>query len=399
MKLLKKRNCSVCNADDFTEVFHQEYKSVTAFSGASYSQTVALCNKCGFACSNPAPSNEELSKYYQMFSNYENPQRDGKESEQMLAKWDRAYEIIEKHFPIKFCGSVLEIGCATATGLSVFKSKGWDVLGIEPSDNAVKIARDLYDIEVLNGIFDRTIIADRGPFDVIVLSHVLEHMLSPDLILDDIRNLLGDKGLVYIEVPNLLRPFVPMGYFTIEHVNYFTPTSLSNLLNIHGLSAETELFDNSVEIDPFYPVIVAVCKKSRPSIDIRNDYEAACKSIYEYTQSSGEIATKMQSKIDEIVNTTKKGRIGIWAAGIHTSQLLSITTLSNEPIACVFDNDRKKHGKWINGIEIIGFAGPESATELVDVIVISSKASESEIYEQIKYLRDYGIRVYKLYDD
>ena len=398
MKLIK-RNCSVCNANDFTEAYHQEYKSVAAFSGDSYSQTVVLCNKCGFVYSNPAPSNDELSEYYQMFSNYENPQRDGIESKQMLAKWERTYEIVEKHFASNYRGAVLEIGCATATGLSVFKSKGWDVLGIEPSDNAVKIARDLYDIEVISGIFDSTLLVDRGSFDIVILSHVLEHLLSPDLILDDIRSLLGDKGLVYIEVPNLLRPLVPMGYFTIEHVNYFTPTSLSSLLNIHGLSAEIELFDNSADIEPFYPVIATVGKKSHPSRDIHNDYEAAYKSIHDYAQSSGKYVEKIQSRIDEIVNNTKRGRIGIWAAGIHTSQLLSITTLSNEPIACVFDNDRKKHGKRINGVEIMGLTVPESAAELVDAIVISSKASETEIYEQIKYLQEYGIRIYKLYDD
>jgi 2-polyprenyl-3-methyl-5-hydroxy-6-metoxy-1,4-benzoquinol methylase len=398
MKLVK-RNCSVCNADEFTEAFHQEYKSVAAFGGASYSQTVVLCNKCGFSFSNPSPSNEELSKYYQMFSNYENPQRDGKESEQMLAKWERTYKIVENHFSANYRGSVLEIGCATATGLSTFKSKGWDVLGIEPSDNAVKIARNLYDIEVLNGIFDSKMLIDKGLFDVVILSHVLEHLLLPNTILDDIRNLLGDNGLVYIEVPNLLRPFVPIGYFTIEHVNYFTPTSLSNLLNIHGLSAEIELFDNSEDIEPFYPVIAVVGKKSEASHDISNDYETAFKVIRDYELTSGKTVTKIQSKLDEVVENTKRGRIGIWAAGIHTSQLLSMTSLSNEPIACVFDNDPKKHGKRINGIEIKGFTGPESAAELVDAVVISSKAFESEIYEQIKYLQEYGIRVYKLYDE
>lgn len=398
MKLVK-RNCSVCGQDDFTVALNQEYKSVTAFGGNSYSQTVAVCNNCGFTYSNPAPSNEELSKYYQMFSNYENHQRDGKESEQMLAKWERTYNLVEKHFPKNFHGSVLEIGCATATGLSIFKSKGWDVLGIEPSGIAVDIARDLYDIEVINGIFDSKLLINRGPFDIIILSHVLEHLLLPNLILKDIRNLLGDKGLIYIEVPNLLRPFVPMGYFTIEHLNYFTPTTLLSLMEVEGFAVEIDLFDNSADIEPFYPVISAVGKKSDQSRDMGNDYEASYKAIQDYKQSSGKALANMQSRIDFITENTQQGRLGIWAAGIHTSQLLSMTTLSNESIACVFENDPKKHGKYINGIEIIGFTDPESAAKLVDAIVISSKAAENEIYNKIKYLQEYGISIYKLYDE
>ena len=397
---LSNRTCSVCNSNNFTEAFHQQYESVTAFGGAGYSQTVVICKNCGFTYSNPSPGPEELMKYYQMFSNYENPQRAGKESEQMVAKWKRTYDLIEKHFPTNYTGNVLEIGCATATGLSIFKSKGWNVLGIEPSAAAANIARQLYDIEVIVGLFDSKLLVDRGQFDIILLSHVLEHLLSPKMILSDIRNLLGKRGLVYIEVPNLLRPFVPMGYFTIEHLSYFTPATLSSLLELGGFTVDIELFDNSEDIEPFYPVIAAVGKKSKSAQRrIVNDYKAAYNAIEDYKQTSGNAVNSIQSKIDFIIKNTKRGKLGIWGAGIHTSQLLSMTTLSGEPVAWVFDNDPKKHGKRINGVEIIGLTRPENVAELVDAIVISSKASETEIYNQIKYLQEYGISVYKLYDE
>jgi len=397
---LINRNCSVCNSDDFTEVFHQKYASITALGGAGYSQTIVICKNCGFTFSNPSPVPEELTKYYRMFSNYENPQRGGKESEQMLNKWKRTYDIITKCFPPNYKGKVLEIGCATATGLAIFKSEGWNVLGIDPSPIAANIASELYDIEVISGMFDSKILIDRGPFDAIILSHVLEHLLSPQSILNDIRTLLANSGLIYIEVPNLLRPFVPMGYFTFEHLNYFTPTTLSSLMKLCGFTVEIELFDNSADIEPFYPVIAAVGNKDKQiQRNIGNDYGVAYKSIKDYKQTSEKIAGRIQSKIDFITENTKRGRLGIWGAGIHTSQLLSITSLSNESIACVFDNDSKKHGKRINGVKIIGFDKPESVAEIVDSIIISSKASEKEIYNQIKHLQEYGINVYKLYDE
>jgi SAM-dependent methyltransferase len=397
---LINRNCSVCNSNDLTEVFHQKYTSIAAFGGAGYSQTIVICKHCGFTFSNPSPAPKELTEYYRMFSNYENPQRGGKESKQMLNKWRRTYDLMMKHFPPHYQGKALEIGCATATGLAIFKSEGWTVLGIEPSPIAAQIARELYDIEVISGLFDSKALIDRGPFDAIILSHVLEHLLSPQSILSDIRTLLDNSGLVYIEVPNLLRPFVPMGYLTFEHLNYFTPTTLSSLMKLCGFTVEIELYDNSADIEPFYPVIAAVGKRDKEAQRILgNDYGAAHKAINDYKQISDTTVCRIQSKIDFIMKNTKEGRLGIWGAGIHTSQLLSMTSLAKESIACVFDNDSKKHGKRINGVNIIGYENPESVAEIVDAIIISSKASEDEIYNQIKHLQEYGIGVYKLYEE
>lgn len=395
----EKRYCAVCKSDDFVLAFEQKYKSIVGLGDVNYTQTIVICKKCGFTYNNPVPVMDELSKYYTMFSNYENPQRDGKESREMLNKWNRTYQLVEKAFPPNFAGKALEIGCATATGLSIFKAKGWDVLGIEPSLKACNLARKLYDIEVINGIFDSNALIDKKPFDLIILSHVVEHLTFPDQMIRDLKPLLKDNGLVYIEVPNMLRPFVPMGYFMFEHLNYFTPTTLSSLMAVNGFSAEIELFDNSAEIEPFYPVIVSIGKKKQESQDdVINDYAAAYAAIKDYKDTSGKEVAKLQSRIDTILESVSKGRLGIWGAGIHTSQLLSLTSLSNHDIACVFDNDTKKHGERINGIEIIALGQPEEVKKTVDAIIISSKASENEIYNQIKYLINYGVNIYKLYE-
>lgn len=394
------RVCSICKANDFNEVFHQKYESIAAFEGAGYSQTIVICNNCGFVYSNPAPAPGELLRYYKAFSNYEKPQRGGRESEQALNKWNRTYDLISRNFPVGYNGNVLEIGCSTATGLSIFKSKGWNVLGVDPSEIAANIARKLYDIEVISGMFERNTVVDRGEFDVIILSHVLEHLLSPELMIDELKNILSKRGLVYIEVPNLLRPFVPMGYFTFEHLNYFTPTTLKSLMNTKGFTIEVELFDNAENIEPFYPVIAAISRKEKQiKEDIDNDFEDACRVIANYKKTSKKTASNVQSRINHILEINNKPRsIGLWGAGIHTSQLLSLTGLSSKSISYIFDNDTKKHGKRIGGVEIIGLRNPENISDFVDSIIISSKAFENEIYDQIKFLKKYGIAIYKLYN-
>ena len=76
-----------------------------------------------------------------------------------------------------------------------------------------------------------------------------------------------------------------------------------------------------------------------------------------------------------------------------------MTLLTRVASACVFDNDPKKVGTRISGVEVVPFSGrPEQVRSLVDAIVISSKASENQIYNQIRYLKEHGIQIYKLYD-
>jgi 2-polyprenyl-3-methyl-5-hydroxy-6-metoxy-1,4-benzoquinol methylase len=397
---LTDRRCSVCDSNDCIRVFDQEYFSIVALDGESFSQTIVLCRNCGFAFSNPSPAPEELTRYYALFSNYENPQNNGRDSDQLVNKWKRTHEMIRANLPKSYTGRALEIGCATGTGLSMLKTQGWEVLGLEPSRTAAKLAGQMYDVEVICSPFEKDILRGRGRFDLIILSHVLEHLLSPRSILNDLRDLLTNNGLIYIEVPNLLRPYVPFGYFTFEHLNYFTPTTLTSLLNICGYSTRMELFDNSADIAPFYPVVSAIARTGADKLPgINSDFDSALDAIGRYKQASDGASRKMQSKVSQIIKNTKSGRLAIWGAGIHTSQLLSLTELSGEPVACVFDSDPKKHGKHINGIQIVGMKDPEGAAKIVDSIIISSRASEREIYGQIVYLEKYGIKIFRLYDE
>ncbi|MFZ0747162.1 MAG: class I SAM-dependent methyltransferase [Terracidiphilus sp.] len=77
-----------------------------------------------------------------------------------------------------------------------------------------------------------------GPYDLVVASHVIEHLLDFD-VLHLLNTLLGEGGLLYIEVPNALqyieyerREF--LYYFDRLHVNHFTPQSLTRLVAVHG---------------------------------------------------------------------------------------------------------------------------------------------------------------------
>ena len=77
-----------------------------------------------------------------------------------------------------------------------------------------------------------------GPYDLIIVSHVLEHLLDFDLLLL-LNTLLNENGLLYVEVPNPLaystqerREF--LYYFDRLHVNHFTPQAVVRLASKYG---------------------------------------------------------------------------------------------------------------------------------------------------------------------
>lgn len=395
---LISRGCPVCSSTKNNEVYTQNFDNHFEFSESGYVQKIVICEGCGFVFNNPCPSYAELDKHYRSWSNYESPQTEGKATPEMVRKWNRTFEFTKERFPDGYTGRVLEVGCATAFGLSIYKSNGWDVLGLDPSQKAVSLAKELYDIEVIEALFDPSLFGDQK-FDLIIFSHVLEHIISPDDLVNNLIQILSPDGLVYIEVPNMLKPDVPMGYFIFEHLNYFTPTSLTNIMGVNGFKLDSmKLFDGSMEIQPFYPVISALYKVRKNDINylLKNDVNESTNAVENYILTTNHEGDKIKNKINSVLNKFTPGKIALWGAGIHTSQLLSLTKLTDSIIGFVFDSDPKKYGQSICNVTVCEFE-LENVKKNVECVIISSRAFEREIYEQIKYLEQYGIAVVKIY--
>lgn len=397
---LAPRNCIVCGSNKSIEKFDQPTESIAGIGDIGYHHKIRVCTDCGFVFASPILDEETILKYYESYSNYDHPEYDGKRPQVEHNQIHRYFDLIKSRFDNDFKGKVTDIGCATAYGLSLFKKDGWSVLGLDASQSCVKLSKELYDVDVEQCFFDVNVLKKYHKFDLVIFSHVFEHLLNPDVIADQLHEILTDNGIVYIEVPNLQKPEAPKCYFSFEHVNYFTPTSLTNLMTRNGFEVDLlELFDNGPQISPYYPVIASTWKKSTKKVEIINNFDEAVLIIDQFQQQADELIKKIQSIIDKVFNETQSERIALWGGGIHTSQLLGETSLGQHRIGCIFDNDPKKYGIKLHDTTIVKFDGDvEKLKKSIDAIIISSEASEDIIFEQIKYLQDSGLKVYKLYN-
>ena len=98
--------------------------------------------------------------------------------------------------------TILEIGAGGGQALFWFSQAGFMVTGIEP---------DKRNVDLINAKLGQNGICLVGTgedleiekkFDVIWMSHVLEHTIRPDLVFKKIHSILNDDGILFIEVPN-----------------------------------------------------------------------------------------------------------------------------------------------------------------------------------------------------
>ena len=134
-------------------------------------------------------------------------------------------------------GRLLEIGSATGVMLMLFKKRGWDTLGIEPSGSSQEAKKK--NLRVLNIRFEDAKLP-KDYFDLVVLNHTLEHMDNPRGALKKVNSVLKKNGLVFVDVPNfgglgskILGKYWPY-LLPKEHKHQFTRQSLMGLLEKSG---------------------------------------------------------------------------------------------------------------------------------------------------------------------
>jgi SAM-dependent methyltransferase len=135
-------------------------------------------------------------------------------------------------------GALLDLGCWVGFLLAEARERGWETLGVEPSEFASRYARERLGLRVIDaGLLDADI--PEGSFDAVVLGDVIEHLTNPAEALDRIAALLRPAGVVYMALPNagsrLARRMGPRWWSVIPtHVQYFTRPSLFTLLRRRG---------------------------------------------------------------------------------------------------------------------------------------------------------------------
>jgi len=245
--------CAVCGGQEFTTLAEKD-----AFG---FAHRVGACRGCGLIQAQPRTTEDAYRDLYR--EDYRclfHPRTFSMDDywEDQRTRGRRIVELLREHAarlgPDPSGLFVLEIGCGPGGILDAFRQVGCHVKGTDLDEQCLRFGRSKgLDLEcgTLSGLK-----LDSRP-DIILYSHVLEHLLRPVEELEATREIMGDESLLYVEVPGLqvtvsgpVCRFNFLRCLEIAHVYYFTRTSLCNLLKVAGfrpLSATDDVRTVSVK--------------------------------------------------------------------------------------------------------------------------------------------------------
>ena len=239
MKILN-RVCPICQSDKF---------KITNYSQKDW--LVVSCLDCVFVYLKNVPSynffvknfewhlsankerikRREKRKYYYIISDF------SKKIKKFFRKGRRKEIIIIEKLSLQ--GNLLDVGCGDGTTLK-YVPKRFNPFGIEISStlgkDAQKICQKRGGDVLINNSIEGLKEFPKCYFTVILLRSYLEHEINPIKVLEEIWRVLDSNGLVIIKVPNysswwrFLRGSSWPGFRFPDHVNYFTPKSLKNIM-------------------------------------------------------------------------------------------------------------------------------------------------------------------------
>jgi 2-polyprenyl-3-methyl-5-hydroxy-6-metoxy-1,4-benzoquinol methylase len=229
-------NCLVCGSSYF-----KPFLVCKDYTVSKEDFNIVACNGCGFKFTNPRPDDSVLGNYYKA-EDYISHTNTKKGIVNKLYHIVRTRTLKKKLSLVKSYvsrGTILDYGCGTGMFLDVCKKAGWETFGMEPDDEARKIASETN----LNLFSDKdkinTYITDKK-FNVITLWHVLEHVTDMPETLAFFKARLAKDGVLFIAVPNHASYDAKhykehwAAYDVPRHLHHFEKKTMKQLLESNG---------------------------------------------------------------------------------------------------------------------------------------------------------------------
>lgn len=351
-----------------------------------------ICKNSGLLLQTTTVPHEIMLKYYKETATYINPNHDGNPTPEKVNDLTRLLHTV-RFVTSKSPASVLQLGSSDGYTLSRFREAGSSrVVGVEPGIPSCEFARRCYNVDCILGTAEDFVLNER--FELIVLTHILEHLYDPIPVLQKLHSHIAPNGYLLIEVPLWERmDKQPIGVLSFEHLNYFCESTL--LWTLYSAGYEAIHSAKSFNVNQ-YPVITIIAKRTDLQLPIKTAYNHNRATLLSYIQDERKFWQITEQKILSQVNYNVPS--WIYGAGIHTSQLLGSTNLSDcLSLKAVIDSSPTKLGKKIGNLFVYD-------PELLDSIptgsnvIVSSAASEKYIVKAINNRRS-DLNVVKIYGD
>jgi 2-polyprenyl-3-methyl-5-hydroxy-6-metoxy-1,4-benzoquinol methylase len=148
-------------------------------------------------------------------------------------------ELYSLYLPGTRHGRLLDVGCGDGGQFARMRAMGWEVEGQEVDAAAAERARTVHGLRVHLGALQQVGLPD-AIFDVVTMSHVIEHAHDPVALLKECRRVLKPGGVLMAVTPNINslghRRFGScwLALDPPRHLHLFSPTTLRQVADRAG---------------------------------------------------------------------------------------------------------------------------------------------------------------------
>lgn len=378
-----QRGCEVCSGQQTKLLYAQRFVTMSEGSLLNGYDVVA-CDNCGFCYADHLPGQEMFDRYYRDMSKYEQPIGEVKPSTYDVERFRVTVGKIQGFLPDKQA-RIVEIGCATGLLLSQLKQAGYTgVAGLDPSPACSRVANEQFKVPVKCGALSDDLIP-AGSVDLLILIGVMEHIRDLEIAMKKMVTMLTPGGRMFITVPDASKyaagDDAPYQEFSLEHINYFGPQSLANLMAQYGFRCLfTEQAMQRCNVRTVTPVVHAAFEKlpagQKPGW-LKDDDTS--RGLENYVAQSGRDNDAVQPILNRLAASQQP--VIVWGAGSHTLRLLATSRLAEANLTAIVDSNPRYQGKNVNGVPIWK---PDAIRGTDASILISSRVFQQSIHGQIK---------------
>jgi SAM-dependent methyltransferase len=285
-------------------------------------------------------------------------------------------------------GRLLDFGCGKGAFLGRFQRQnpGWELAGCDVSERYRPF------VEPITGAGRfRVTSLDRpqlpsGPFDLITLFFVAEHLGDPASTLAPLVAALAPGGFLYLTVPNVLVNSIDA--FLADHLSHFSTPSLTALLQRCGL--------RPVVVSEHHQLgQITLMAAREPSFEDRwpgrtADVAAYVEAIRAAITRWVECGTRLEAFLG--ARPAGHGALAVYGAGVFGSYLALAAGPARQAITCFLDQNPFKVGRMHLGRPIVH--PREMPAGVSDVLVGLNPGRARDILAQAGLLERPGLRLY-----
>jgi hypothetical protein len=356
---------------------------------AYYPLKVYTCHSCFLVQIDEFKKSDDIfNDEYVYFSSF---------SKSWLAHSEAYTEQMIDRFGYNSSSLVVEIASNDGYLLQYFNNKGIPVLGIEPTANTAKVAREK-GIESIVEFFGvrlaKELANKQKKANLLLGNNVLAHVPDINDFVGGMKVILEEQGTITMEFPHLIKLIQHAQFDTIyhEHFSYLSFYTVKKVFEKHGL----EMFD--VEEIPTHGGSLRIFAKHME--DDSKQISINVTKLLEYEIDKGvanlDYYILFQEKAEKIkidllrflIDQKLKGKtVAAYGAAAKGNTLLNFCGVKSDLISFVVDANPSKQNKFLPGSHIPVVSESFFECNNPDYILIFPWNIKTEIIKQLAYLK------------